>query len=657
MSNRCNIDQLDKQYNDERLNALHYSANLGYYEIALLLIQEGADIEAKTEPHSLRPLHYAASSGCYEIAKELLDRSAEIDSVDTFGQTALHIAAIKGSYGVAKLLLERGACINAQDHNYYTPLRVAVEHKHLDLCRLLIEFEADTNIRDSHELTALHLAVKQGDQQLVKIILQQQLTDINARTDFDYTALHFAAHSGDIDIVKALMNRGANIDAQDRDQNTAEAVAKLYEKAEILGILEATRELLRISTLPCKEKRRKKNKKPEDLIAKCIYKGASVNARDSMDQTALGNAIQNSNSGLVKLLLKYNADCAIKIDNDSTVLHRAADLNNFNICQLIVDHHAERSSLKERLQFINANDLRGQKALHIASLNGNSSMVRFLIKRGAIYDAVDNEGRTPVDLAKEGIKEQFQLITKTFGQVLDCEDLAVENVRISKHVRKARSVDGYTVFCWAVKHKKIGVVADILEDKSADVDDMTNTDGCTAFHIACRNGDVDIVNRLLDYKESNSIINARTFETGETALHVCANAEVARALIGHGAVYCIKTRNGKTPAESNRNNDVRRLLESIDKAFKDKKLPNDFMAESKVLLNARDERRLTLREVIKGGRRFSDIAKQVILFNRHKDKFAKSLDYLFAHTCSQLFVVVGFSSFLCRDIYMVASNK
>lgn len=625
----CDPDEVDERTG---LASLHYAANLGRYDIALELIEHGANIEIKSRENMMRPLHYAASGGSYDTTKLLLDRSAEVGAFDKYGQTALHNAAIKNAIDVARLLLERGAPVNAEDIDKSTPLQVAVKHKHVEMCRLLIEFGADTNIKDIYNMTPLHRAVDMDEPDLIDVILQARSTDLEIRSDFDNTALHKAAHSGSSVLVKALLDGGANIDAGDRDNKTAADIAKIYAKSNALEVLTATKELLQLSN--CSPKATGDKKKLDNSINKLINKGASVNARDCLGHTALRNAVFHNNAGLVKILLKHGADCSMKID-EGTVLHLAAIRNNYNICRLICEHHAERSSLKERLEFINASDLQGKKALHIAANTGNVSMVRQLIECGAAFDTVDLKDQKHSDLASDDMKVQFELVRKTFGRVLTNETaLVVENVRVYKHVRRARRDDGYTVFCWAVQNNKVDMVEGILDDKSADAETMTTDNGLTALHIACRNGNAAIVNKILDRKELRTLIDARTFDTKATALHMCLNVQVAQALISRKAIYCLKDANGMTPAESNRNEEIRKLLGSIDKAFKNKKLTDDALAAPKVFLKARNEHEQTLQQVLNSSRKFSVIAKPAITLNSYKNKFAKSIGYLFVSTCS-----------------------
>ena len=55
------------------------------------------------------PLHWAASYNSLDVARLLIDRGAEVDARDEDGRTPLHYAARPSCLDVARLLIEHGA--------------------------------------------------------------------------------------------------------------------------------------------------------------------------------------------------------------------------------------------------------------------------------------------------------------------------------------------------------------------------------------------------------------------------------------------------------------------------------------------------------------------------------------------------------------------
>ena len=83
------------------------------------LIEDGVDVNAEVSDTGIKALIVAACGGYIKILKLLLDAGADINAKDNFGWTALHCAR---EVEIAKLLIEAGADINAKDNFNTTPL-------------------------------------------------------------------------------------------------------------------------------------------------------------------------------------------------------------------------------------------------------------------------------------------------------------------------------------------------------------------------------------------------------------------------------------------------------------------------------------------------------------------------------------------------------
>jgi ankyrin repeat protein len=114
--------------------ALHVAAENGQLEIAAMLIESGADIEARTYValrlyFSWAPLMVAANWGQKSIAELLISAGADMNANDagyTDTSQALLIAAWQGHTGVLELLIVKGADINSTSPNrLITPLHWA----------------------------------------------------------------------------------------------------------------------------------------------------------------------------------------------------------------------------------------------------------------------------------------------------------------------------------------------------------------------------------------------------------------------------------------------------------------------------------------------------------------------------------------------------
>ncbi|KAK7267796.1 hypothetical protein RIF29_20475 [Crotalaria pallida] len=97
--------------------ALHLTCLYGHLECVQLLLERGANMEAKDDDDAI-PLHDACAGGYTEIVQLLLNRANDaehikrmLESVDSEGDTPLHHAARGEHVDVIRLLLSKGASL------------------------------------------------------------------------------------------------------------------------------------------------------------------------------------------------------------------------------------------------------------------------------------------------------------------------------------------------------------------------------------------------------------------------------------------------------------------------------------------------------------------------------------------------------------------
>ncbi|HLJ53837.1 MAG TPA: ankyrin repeat domain-containing protein [Chthonomonadaceae bacterium] len=90
---------------------LHYAAWRGHPEVAAVLLDFGADIQAKNDNGHWgdSPLHAAAHGNQRAVAELLLDRGADMAALNPAGRTPLEETAVHKATAVANLLKQRGA--------------------------------------------------------------------------------------------------------------------------------------------------------------------------------------------------------------------------------------------------------------------------------------------------------------------------------------------------------------------------------------------------------------------------------------------------------------------------------------------------------------------------------------------------------------------
>ena len=115
--------------------ALMLAAIQGHTEIAKRLVFNGAQVDFR----GWNPLLYAATGGKDDIVLLLLNVGADINARSENGTTPLMMAVRGAHLSTVKLLLERGANPNLKNERGETALMWAMDHGHTQIGTLLME--------------------------------------------------------------------------------------------------------------------------------------------------------------------------------------------------------------------------------------------------------------------------------------------------------------------------------------------------------------------------------------------------------------------------------------------------------------------------------------------------------------------------------------
>ena len=102
--------ELVSRRSDDGFTALHYACFFGGPAATAALLEAGADPNAEADnPARVRPLHSAAAARDAESARLLIEAGADLDARQAGGFTALQAAAHHDDEAIAALLLRHGA--------------------------------------------------------------------------------------------------------------------------------------------------------------------------------------------------------------------------------------------------------------------------------------------------------------------------------------------------------------------------------------------------------------------------------------------------------------------------------------------------------------------------------------------------------------------
>mmetsp|Transcript_24250 Transcript_24250/g.29409 ORF Transcript_24250/g.29409 Transcript_24250/m.29409 type:complete len:457 (+) Transcript_24250:181-1551(+) len=164
--------------------------------VQILLKVPGINLELGNNEGS-RPLQFAAEAGYIKVVRMLLDAGADIDAKGLNHQTALHEAVIGGHESIVRMLLSKGCDVELRDYKHkYTPLHRAIVHGHQIILKLLLGSGANMEVRDGGGMTPLHIACAGSHSSALVPLMLKAGADPNSLTKDHRTALDVGIHSG-----------------------------------------------------------------------------------------------------------------------------------------------------------------------------------------------------------------------------------------------------------------------------------------------------------------------------------------------------------------------------------------------------------------------------------------------------------------------------
>lgn len=548
------------EYHQVRSNELPAVENTVYCDASALLIERGAEVNAR-DTFGQTPLHIAAYVGNAPLVDFLLKKGADADLADRNGRSPLHLAARRDHQKVVQLLMARGAQVNRKDIKGLTPLHLAVTRKEnsggttrqlilqgaavnevdsdgwtplfyarsIDTAKLLIDAGADIMKKDKEGRALLHRLVcgnknptdlasedrtqlyelkgilasnESMEEELMDLILERGIS-IDERDVHGASALHYALTFSRMHSTISLIKRKANVNAKDTVKKTP-----FHYMAE------------KCSNIHVYDYGSGNGNQIREIIVNVLLKaGADINAKDIDGATPVDYAIWRGDKDVIALFEEKGGKPSMALPAAAQDAAESGDAGEL------------RKMLDKNPKLIHSRGLRSTTLLHLAAEGGHLECCSLITERGSEVNAKDNLQETPLIRAVEkGHYPVVQLLVNK-GADIHCKNRFGDTI--------FRTIDR--------KHEILRYLIEKGED--SDLRANNHSYGTTLLHQMAERGDIEMVRLILT---KGIDVNIRDM-TGRTPLHHCASGggkegsnEMVSFLISQGAIVNAQDDEGRT---------------------------------------------------------------------------------------------------------------
>ncbi len=256
----------------------------------------------------------------------------------------------------------------------YGDLFFPFAEKNTDKLAELLDGGADVNIRDEKTgRTLLHLVSTIGDVPMIEFFLKKG-ADIEAKDKGGITPLAASMFSDNyLNAMEFLIKNKAKVNAIDKSGNPIIHIAATASKVEAMQIL--------------------------------LKHGVDINSKDAEGFSTIHKAAPTRNADVVGAIIKNGADVNIKDDKyGMSLLQIAIAMQNNELVEYLLEKAGADA---------NTTTKNGMTPLHHVAGSGQYEIGVLLIKNGAKGNLKDEDGKIPLDYAKE--RSNAKMITLLSG--------------------------------------------------------------------------------------------------------------------------------------------------------------------------------------------------------------------------------------------------
>ena len=344
-------------------------------------------------------------------------------------------------------------------------------------------------------------AAMNGDASAVRALVRQS-ADIGAAQADGMTALHWAAYLDDIEMADALLSAGADFGASNRTGATPLFLATVNGSAEMLErLIDAGADANSVLTgqLETVLMLTAQTGNPE-AVRLLLERGADPNARQARNFSALMFAAAEGHADVIEVLLEHGADPSATTLPAAESERRPAGGMAAMLLAARQGHIDAVGALIDGGADVNQTSADGTGPLLIALLNGHYDLAYLLLEHRADPSVPDVNGRAPLFAAIDLRNQQW---AQGPAPVLpQAEHLEMIEALVAAGADVSAQLGG------KIPHRG-----------SFDMR-WSELEGATPFLRAAWNGDVEVMNLLLELGADPNVVTAKR----ETALLLLAGA-------------------------------------------------------------------------------------------------------------------------------------
>ena len=337
---------------------------------------------------TLTELHECVDNNDTEKAVELvLHHGLDVNSPAKGNRTPLLWASLRCSSEFVKTLIDLGAETNARKEDKCTPLILATNWNNYMAAHLLTKIGADTDAQQVEGTAALHIASCGGFASITQCLIESGC-NVNLQSTTGRTPLHLAVQNKRKHIVKMLLENDADVGKRDKQHpNDRLVLVHFKDKGKPAWHFFEVKKTL------------------TGLFYKRVN-SVGLDLADFGTVLASGWGTDPPDSKREQIL-KAHSENTVEI-KDKTALHIACEIGDVAIVELLAEHGA----------VINALDADGFTPLQLAAIRGNMNVVKKLVDLKADVNLTTADGKDAADYAKMNEEAEIEEFLKSKQSLL-----------------------------------------------------------------------------------------------------------------------------------------------------------------------------------------------------------------------------------------------